>query len=145
MTHPTNFGLDDFDIVTRHIVMEKDLNAFGNLFGGAILGWLDEASALYVMEKIGYANFVTVSLTDVNFKAPGRRGDAIVIYCRTLKTGKSSITVQTRALAHEPVTGDKREIITCTITFVCLENGAPFAFFESPHYTAWKKKREVES
>ncbi|HNJ04745.1 MAG TPA: hotdog domain-containing protein, partial [Leptospiraceae bacterium] len=64
-----------FDIVTRHLVMEKDLNAFGNLFGGNMLAWIDEASALYVMEQIGFANFVTVSFDDVNFKAPARRGD----------------------------------------------------------------------
>jgi len=134
---------DGFSIVTRHIVMEKDLNAFGNLFGGAMLGWLDEASALYVMDQIGYADFVTVNLDDVNFKAPGKRGDAIVIYCRTMKMGKSSITVQTRALAHAPVTGVKTEIITCAITFVCLKDGKPHAYFDSPAYKSWKERSEV--
>jgi len=116
--------------VTRHLVMEKDLNAFGNLFGGTMLSWLDEGSALYVMERISYTNFVTVSLADVQFKAPAHRGDAIIIFCRTDSVGRSSITVRTRALVNDSVKKETREIIECRITFVCLRDGKPYAHFE---------------
>lgn len=129
--------IGDFEIVTRHIVMERDLNAFGNLFGGVMLSWLDEGSALYVMEAIGYANFVTVSMDNVSFRTPAHRGDAVVIYCRTEKTGRSSITIETRALVHEPGTGQKRDVINCLITFVCLKDGKSYAYFETPEYGAW--------
>ncbi|MBI3395610.1 MAG: acyl-CoA thioesterase [Spirochaetia bacterium] len=136
---PNNTAADEanagpFEPVTRHIVMEKDLNAFGNLFGGALLAWMDEASALYVMEKIGYADFVTVSLDDVDFHAPGHRGDAIVISARVLKTGSSSITLQTRAEVMDPRTGQRKEIINCKIVFVCLRDGRPYRYFESEQY-----------
>ena len=47
--------------------MEKHLNAQGNMFGGVVLAWLDEAAALYTMEKIRYTNIVTVSMDNVNF------------------------------------------------------------------------------
>ena len=110
--------------------MEKDLNAFGNLFGGTMLSWLDEGSALYVMERISYTNFVTVSLADVQFKAPAHRGDAIIIFCRTDSVGRSSITVRTRALVNDSVKKETREIIECRITFVCLRDGKPYAHFE---------------
>lgn len=133
--------VEGFEIVTRHLVMEKDLNPFGNLYGGAMLGWLDEGSALYVMEKIGYANFVTVNLDDVNFKAPGHRGDAIVLYCRIMKTGRSSIAIQTKAFARDPVTGTKREIITCTITYVCLRDERPYPYFQSEEYARWRERQ----
>jgi len=133
--------LSDFEIVTRHIVMEKDLNPFGNLYGGAILSWIDEGAALYVMEKIGFTNFVTVSLDNVNFKAPGHRGDAIVLYCRVLRTGRSSIVVQSKALAHEPISGAKHEIITCTIAYVCLKDERPYPYFLSDEYSAWLKRQ----
>ena len=131
-----------FEIVTRHIVMERDLNAFGNLFGGIMLAWLDEASALYVMDKIGFADFVTVSLDNVNFRTPARRGDAVVLYSRIQKVGRSSITIQSRALVHEPVTGKKEEIIDCRITFVCLKDGKPFAYFETPAYRRWTEGQQ---
>ena len=132
--------LGNFDIVTRHIVMERDLNAFGNLFGGVMLSWLDEGSALYVMEEIGYADFVTVSMDNVSFRTPARRGDAVVIYCRTVKTGRSSITMETKAFVHEPGTGTKREVINCFITFVCLQGGKPYPYFESAEYEKWMKR-----
>lgn len=130
----------DYDIVTRHIVMERDLNAFGNLFGGIMLAWLDEASALYVMDRIGYPNFVTVAMDNVNFRTPARRGDAVVIYARVVKTGRSSITVETVAFVHEPVTGDKREVINCLVTFVCLRDNQPYAYFESEAYADWVRR-----
>lgn len=139
---PDGHSLALFEIVTRHIVMERDLNAFGNLFGGVMLAWLDEGSALYVMEAIGYADFVTVSMDNVSFRAPARRGDAVVIYCRTVKTGRSSITIETRAFVHEPGTGTKREVINCLITFVCLHDGRPYPYFESDEYRSWSKRAE---
>ncbi len=123
-----------FDIVTRHLVMEKDLNAFGNLFGGNMLAWIDEASALYVMQQIGYADFVTVSFDDVNFKAPARRGDNVYISCRVLKTGKSSITVEAIAEIRQPASGAQHETIRCKVTFVCLMNSRPYPYFESTEY-----------
>ena len=137
---PEEVPLDEFEIVTRHIVMDRDLNAFGNLFGGSMLAWLDEGSALYVMDKIGYADFVTVSMDDVKFRSPAHRGDAVVLYSRILHTGGSSITVGTRAFSHEPVTGNKREIINCKLTFVCLKAGKPYAYFKGPEYKAWLAK-----
>ncbi|MBI5094544.1 MAG: acyl-CoA thioesterase [Candidatus Hydrogenedentes bacterium] len=145
MPDSTTPSLEDFEIVTRHMVMEKDLNPFGNLYGGMMLSWLDEGAALYVMEKIGYANFVTVSLDNVNFKAPGHRGDAIVLYCRVLRTGRSSIVVQSKALAHEPITGAKRDIITCQITYVCLMNERPYPYFQSAEYAEWRTRSAAEN
>ena len=131
----------DFEVVTRHIVMERDLNSFGNLFGGVILAWLDEAAALFVMEKTGYGNIVTVSMDDVRFKAPGRRGDAIVISCRVVTTGRSSITVEARALVNEPEIKARRQIIDCRITYVCLEGGRPTPYFESEKYARWVREQ----
>ncbi|MCB1172207.1 MAG: acyl-CoA thioesterase [Leptospiraceae bacterium] len=128
---------EGYELATRHLVMEKDLNYFGNLFGGAMLAWLDEASAAYLMDKIGYANFVTLKLEDVFFKAPAKRGDALAIYCKILNTGRSSISIRTRAWVHIPVSGAKREIIDCKITFVCLQEGKPYAYFRSPEYSSW--------
>ncbi|MCB1302874.1 MAG: acyl-CoA thioesterase [Leptospiraceae bacterium] len=127
--------LKDFSIVTRHLVMEKDLNYHGNLYGGTMLAWLDESSALYVMETIGYTNFVTAGMENVKFQSPARSGEAVVFYCRTAHIGRSSITVQTRAFVHDPRSTRKDEIINCSITFVCLKDGKPFPYFESDDYS----------
>lgn len=133
----------DFDIVTRHLIMEKDLNPDGHLFGGTMLAWLDEATAVYVMEKIGYTDFVTVGLEDVYFRAPGHRGDIITIYSRIMRTGSSSITAESKAINHELTSGRNREIITCRFTFVCLKDHKAYAYFDSPEYEAWLKEERM--
>lgn len=126
------------ELVTQHIVMSKELNAHGNLFGGTMLAWLDEASAIYVMRKLAYSNIVTVSMDDVSFKTPGRNGDIILIYSEVDKVGKSSVTVKTSAFSMNERMTDKKEIIQCKITFVCLdEAGKPYPYFEknkAPYY-----------
>jgi acyl-CoA hydrolase len=132
-----NNGHGEFEIATRHMVMERDLNPFGHLFGGTMLAWLDEGSALYVMEKIGYRDFVTVSMDHVEFKAPGHRGDAIQILCRIVRTGRSSVLVQAKAVSHTASTGAVREIIDCEIAYVCLKDDKSYPYFQSDEYAHW--------
>jgi acyl-CoA thioesterase YciA len=134
---PLPFETTEFEVATRHMVMERHLNPFGHLFGGAMLGWLDEGAALYLMEKIGYRDFVTVSMDNVSFKAPGHRGDAIQILCRIVRTGRSSVVVQAKAVSHEAESGAVHEIITCDITYVCLKDHTPYPYFQSDEFRAW--------
>jgi acyl-CoA thioesterase YciA len=138
-------SLNEFSIVTRHMIMEKDLNPEGHLFGGAMLAWLDEATGIYVLEQIGYPNFVTVALHDVYFRAPGHRGDCITIYSRIVKTGASSVVAETRAINHELMTGRDREIITCRFTFVCLKDHKAYRYFTTPEYQAWLERKKLRT
>jgi len=133
--------LEGFDLVTRHLVIERDLNPAGNLFGGTMLAWLDEATAVYVIERIGYTDLVTINMDDVNFKAPGHRGDIVTIFSRIVGTGSSSVTAESKAFIEEPATGERRETITCTVTFVCLKDREKYEYFKSPEYRQWLARR----
>jgi len=130
-----------YEVVTRHIVMQRDMNPNNHVFGGTMLSWLDEAAALFVQDQIGYEDFVTVGMDDVAFKSPAHLGDHIIIYCRIESVGRSSIHVKTKAVAYEPSTADQNEIINCRISFVCLKKERPYRYFESATYEAWVKKR----
>ncbi len=125
---------ENFEIVTRHLILDRDLNHFGNLFGGTLLHWLDESAYLFTVEKSGYGNLVTVSVDGVHFKAPARRGDDIVIYGKIVGTGNSSIQADMRACAKEPLDGTLREIIRSTFKFVALQNEKPYAWFRSEEF-----------
>ncbi|TGJ99227.1 acyl-CoA thioesterase [Leptospira semungkisensis] len=115
---------------TQHIVMSRDLNQHGFLFGGQMLAWIDEGCAMFVMEKIGYSNLVTVSMDDVVFKSPGLLGEIIQIFSKVEKVGKSSITLRCAAIAKSQKKKEVREIIDCKITYVCLDDsGKPFPYF----------------
>jgi len=142
-TFTKEMAVDGFEVVTRHLVMDRDLNAAGHLFGGAMLAWLDEATTTFVMEKTGYTDLVTVGMDDVNFRALAHRGDIVAVYCRVAKTGRSSITIDVKAFDHDAATGDKREVISCTVTCVCLKDHKPYAYFTSDAYAKWSGRTDV--
>jgi acyl-CoA hydrolase len=125
---------EGFEIVTRHLILDRDLNHFGHLFGGTLLHWLDESAYLYTVEKSGYGNLVTVSVDGVHFKSPARRGNDILIFGKILRTGRSSIEADMRACAKEPMDGSLREIIHSTFKFVALKDEKPFSWFQSDEY-----------
>jgi acyl-CoA thioesterase YciA len=123
--------LEGMELITQHIVMSKDLNAHGNLFGGIMLAWIDESAAIYSMRKIGYTNIVTVNMDSVNFKTPGKNGDIIQIYAGIETAGRSSLVIKTKSISLAMGTTEAREIIQCKVTFVCLDStGKPFPYLE---------------
>lgn len=142
MTSPVS---DEFEMVTSHLVRGRDLNAAGHLFGGAMLSWIDEATAVHVMRKIGYKDFVTVAMDDIAFKAPGRRGDVITFYCRVMRTGRSSVMAETKAFVEDPGTGLREEVITCHVTYVCMQDGKTYPYFASDAYQCWMKSKQPEA
>ncbi len=122
--------LQGMELATQHIVMSRDLNQHGFLFGGQMLAWIDEGCAMFVMEKIGYSNIVTVSMDDVVFRSPGLLGDFIQIFSKIEKIGKSSITIRNTSIAKNQKTKVVREIIDCRVTYVCLDDsGKSFPYF----------------
>lgn len=121
----------EMDFINQHIVMSKDLNPANSIFGGQVLAWLDEAAALYVMYKIKYTNIVTFSMTDVLFKNPAKNGDHLKFFGEIVETKSTRAVVRVKAVAANPETQIQREIITCTVTFVCLnEKGKPYPLFK---------------
>ncbi|HDP99995.1 MAG TPA: acyl-CoA thioesterase [bacterium] len=81
------------DPVLRVMPMPKDTNRYGTVFGGVILSYLDIAGALEA-RKTAVMNFVTVAMNKVVFQQPVFVGDQVSFYSRTLRKGKTSITVE---------------------------------------------------
>ena len=77
----------------RVMMMPKDTNGMGTIFGGIILSYIDLAGAV---EAWRYATgpVVTAAVHGVEFHAPVFVGDLVSFYTKTVKIGRSSITVQ---------------------------------------------------
>ena len=116
----------DYSLITRHYILQKDLNAGGSLYGGVMLSWLDEAGYILASELAGCTNMATVALHNVQFKAPARLGDLIEIYGKLVRIGKTSITVNIMAETYSVVQNIRMSIIECEIVFVKIDgNGKP--------------------
>jgi acyl-CoA thioesterase YciA len=137
--------INEMELVTQHLVQPGYLNYHGNLFGGAMLSWLDEGVAMYAMGKIQFTNIVTASMRDVKFKSPGKLGDIIQIYAKVDKIGKASIDVKAIAISNNPEKKSINEIIDCIITYVCLdEKGRPFPYFKSEAWVSISGKENAQ-
>ena len=67
--------------------MYSDLNAAGRLFGGRLMAWIDEATAMAAMRIMGTKRVVTKKFGEIVFEAPGMLGDFVEIWCRPEKRG----------------------------------------------------------
>lgn len=77
----------------RVIMMPKDTNALGTIFGGIILSYIDQAGAVEA-HRHGTRRLVTVAMNAVEFHAPVFVGDLVSFYATTVRIGRTSITVR---------------------------------------------------
>src|SRR4051794_10892724 len=77
----------------RVILMPKDTNALGTIFGGIILSYIDQAGAVEA-HRHAPGRLVTVAMREVVFHHPVFVGDLVSFYTETLRTGRTSVTVQ---------------------------------------------------
>jgi len=76
-------------IAVQIVMMPKDANPFGTIFGGVILlrGGID-------------AGFVTVAVHKVEFKKPVLVGDTVRFVCSVTRIGRTSITMHVDVVAE---------------------------------------------
>jgi len=130
-----------FELVTRHIVMEQHINPHGHVYGGVLIGWMDEGAGLYAMERTGCVHLATVSMDDVVFHAPVKKGDQVIIQCRLVTIGRSSVCIEVGAHVFDPVQITRTEVITSKITFVSLRGDKPYRYFLSAEYEDWLRRK----
>jgi acyl-CoA thioesterase YciA len=83
----------DRDPAIRVIMMPKDTNALGTIFGGIILSYIDQAGAVEA-HRLTTGRLVTVAMREVVFHEPVFVGDLVSLYADVLRIGKTSITVK---------------------------------------------------
>lgn len=77
----------------RVIMMPRDTNPMGTIFGGLILSYIDQAGAVEARKHTA-KHFATVAMHEVKFIAPVLVGDLVSFYTETVKIGTTSITVR---------------------------------------------------
>jgi acyl-CoA thioesterase YciA len=75
------------------LLLPKDTNAYGTIFGGVILSHIDLASAIEA-RKVAVHRYVTRAMREVEFHQPVYLGDIVSFYTDTVRIGRTSITVR---------------------------------------------------
>ena len=100
--------------------MTTDLNQFGDLFGGTLLSWVDEASFIAASLDYPSCRFVTIGMDDVAFKYGVGNGSILVIRCERVKVGRTSVTYNVRVFCGRVADGEA--IFTTNVTFVNVDS-----------------------
>lgn len=92
-------------------MMPRDTNAYGTIFGGIILSYIDQAGAIEARRQ-GSQFMVTVSMDKVVFLAPVFVGDLVSFWTETIRIGTTSITIKVVVEALRGKDPDQRVIVT---------------------------------
>ena len=106
----------------RVLMMPRDTNAHGTIFGGVILSYIDQAGAIEARRQ-GLQFMVTVSMDKVVFHEPVFVGDLVSFWTETLRIGTTSIT--TKVVVEAIRAGDPAERVTVTEAQVVYVNLGP--------------------
>ena len=85
-------------VAIRVVMMPRDTNALGSIFGGVILSYIDSAGAIGARREVALAGgappfLVTVAFNRVEFKQPVQVGDVVSFRTTLVKRGRTSITM----------------------------------------------------
>lgn len=104
----------------RVLMMPRDTNHRGTIFGGVILSHIDQAGAVGAL-KAGCAQVVTVAMDKVEFHAPVLVGDLVSFYTTVVRTGRTSVTVRVEVESLRR-TGTAVAVTSADVTFVNVDD-----------------------
>ena len=119
------------DPAIRTVMMPRDTNALGSIFGGHILSLIDLAAGQHA-RTVAPRRYVTKVMREINFIAPVYVGDVVSFYCTTTKVGTTSLTILVDVEVMRGV--DCIQVITVTSAEVVMvavdDKNRPTAIFE---------------
>ena len=108
-------------LISTHICKGQNIGVHGNLFGGVMLSWLDEAGGAFAGQCCDTPRMVTLKLSEVIFKKPVRPGHLIKIYGSVLSVGNTSIVIKLEARRHSPYNGTQKTVCETEITYLRVD------------------------
>lgn len=110
----------------RVLMMPRETNAHGTIFGGIILSYIDQAGAVGAVEA-GCGRVVTVAMDQVEFHEPVFVGDLVSLYTRIERKGRTSIVVHVDVrVRRQRAAGTEVSVTEAKVTYVNIDgSGKP--------------------
>jgi len=99
----------------------NDANPLGSIMGGRVMHFIDVAAAI-AATRHARRPAVTASVDRIDFHAPVRVGDLLVLKASVNYTGRTSMEVGVRVEVEDRRTGSRRHTSSAYLTFVSLSD-----------------------
>ncbi|MEE8217634.1 MAG: hotdog domain-containing protein, partial [Vicinamibacteria bacterium] len=109
------------------LLLPKDTNALGTIFGGVILSHIDLASAVEA-RKTAPRRYVTKAMREVEFHEPVLVGDVVNFFTETVRVGRTSLTIRVLVEAERwgDMRGERVKVTEAEVVLVSVdESGRP--------------------
>lgn len=116
----------------RIVMMPRDTNSEGTIFGGVILSLIDQAAYVEAIRQ-QHATYVTVAFREVEFHKPVFVGDLLSLYAEATHAGRTSLTIKVRVHAHRRKDPEQVANVTeAEVVFVAVDDqGKPKPIFDN--------------
>ena len=122
---PPARAASESEVIMARIMLPEDANPSGNIHGGVVLKYIDEAGGVVAMRH-SRGNAVTASIDRTDFLAPVFVGELVTFKASLNHVGRTSMEVGVRVEAENTFTGHVRHTNSAYVTYVALdESGRP--------------------
>ena len=113
----------DRHLALKAMMMPRDTNPYGTIFGGVLLSYIDQAGAAGAQQAIRRAGWpdqpiVTVAMNSVEFHRPVFVGDVVSFYTRMVHVGRTSITMH--VTVEKDRAGEAIQLTEAEVTYVAV-------------------------
>ena len=111
-------------LAVKAVMMPRDTNQMGTIFGGVLLSYIDQAGAVGAVHAIERASWprqrmVTVAMNAVEFHQPVFVGDVVSFWTRPTRIGTTSITIHVVVEADRE--GQTVRLTEAEVVFVAID------------------------
>ena len=109
------------ELVTTYICKPSDNGVHDNIFGGTILGLIDQSAGAYAAQICDTPRMVTIKIDELLFKNSVKVGNIIKFYATVKEFGTSSVTLYMEVRKHNVYTGHQDVVVSTNIKFVRID------------------------
>jgi acyl-CoA hydrolase len=108
-------------VVMHELVLPNDTNVLGNILGGKVMHYMDICAAMSAY-KHARSPVVTASVDRLNFLAPAKMGEILILRSSVNYTGKTSMEIGVRIESENTISGEINHTASAYLTFVSLDD-----------------------
>jgi uncharacterized protein (TIGR00369 family) len=110
----------DSQVELSQFMMPEHANLQGTVHGGIIMKLVDEAGALCAVRH-AQRPVVTVAIDSMTFLSPVHVGDVLILRACLVYVGRTSMEVEIKVIAENPITGQRTHTNSAFAVYVALD------------------------